>query len=1106
MILLSFYDKAVCFRLRLESIMTNSNCNVCNKMVRNLLNSHFCRVCLSWSHAKCLGVESKCVSDIWLCKLCRFNSMPFSSCEILNSDSGLNNPNPIFDQLNCVATDIANELDDDISKVSCKYYSCDEFSSIPSLSKSFSFFHTNIISLSKHFDELSSLFSNLNHCFDIIGISETKLSPDPISNLALSNYSFLHTPSDSNAGGVGLFISNNVVYKPRNDLNKMLFSSKSLESVFIETIFKHKKNIIVGCIYKHPHMDVSDFNSFYLSPLLSKVSSENKGLVLLGDFNINLLQSDSHSAYSEFLDLLGSFQITPTITLPTRITAQSSTLIDNIFVSLPSYPSFTSGNLTYSLSDHLPQFLLLHNSNHKSNFISKSFHRSWSKFDKARFSHDFNSFNWNEILSLDANSVDESFNSFFTQFSNLLNNHAPIIKLSKRQLKLKSKPWITKDLLTSMKIQDNYFSDFKECSSPGLKHYLHSKYKAYRNRIVSLLRISKKLYYRDFFFSNSRNLKKTWEGVFEIISAKSPKSQDDFNLLLNGKLTSEPELVSEAFNTHFSTIADKLRAKIPPTSHHFSEWLKNPNQRSFFLNPVCSHDVSKVIFSLKKGKSSGPNSIPLEIFDSIHDALSEILSKLINLSFSTGVFPSLLKIAKVIPIFKKGSKLDVENYRPISLLSNIDKIFQKLIHKQLSKFLCDCSILFPCQFGFCSNHSTTSALMNCIETISQSIDSGNFACSVFVDLQKAFDTVDHRILFKKLEHYGICGIPLAWLKSFLTNRSQFVSIANVHSTSSHIKHGVPQGSVLGPLLFLIYINDLHNAIPFSILNLFADDTMLFNSSLTLKSLCKRINIDLKCLVNWLNANLISLNAIKTELLLFKPKRKSINYDVKIKIQGKKLLPSESVKYLGIYIDSKLSWRTQINQVCIKLRRANGALSKIRHYVPFDILLGLYYALFHSHLSYCPQVWGQISNSQSRRVLSLQKQSLKIITFSDFNSSSTQLFLRFKVLPFFDFVKFLNIIFIYNVLNLRLPSSICETFKISSLTVNARNNRYPSRLKPGILRLPKVYTTHFGNHSIRYQAILSWNLLQNFSTFNDISDISLSQLKQLSKMYFLSLLA
>ena len=136
----------------------------------------------------------------------------------------------------------------------------------------------------------------------------------------------------------------------------------------------------------------------------------------------------------------------------------------------------------------------------------------------------------------------------------------------------------------------------------------------------------------------------------------------------------------------------------------------------------------------------------------------------------------------------------------------------------------------------------------------------------------------------------------------------------------------------------------------------------------------------------------------------------------------------------------------------------------------------------------------------------KKQSLKIITFSDLNSSSTQLFLRFKVLPFFDFVKFLNIIFMYNVLNLHLPSSICETFKISSLTVNARNNRYPSRLKPGILRLPKVYTTHFGNHSIRYQAILSWNLLQNFSTFNNISDISLSQLKQLSKMYFLSLLA
>ena len=1072
-------------------------CNVCHKLVRNFLNSHFCQACLSRSHTKCIGVESKFISTVWLCKSCRSNSFPFSSCEFLDVDNGLSGPNVIFDQLNNIST---NEHNDSMNSINCKYYSCSEFSSIPRLSKSFSFFHTNIASLSKHFDELSSLFTNLNHSFDIIGISETKLSHNPVLNLNLSGYSFVHTPSDSNAGGVGLYISNSVVYKPRNDLSEMLFSSKSLESIFIEIFHKHRKNILVGCIYKHPHMDVGEFNSLYISPFLSKVSLENKNLILLGDFNINLLQSDSDSNFTDFLDLLSSFLITPSITLPTRITDRSSTLIDNIFVSLKSSSSI-SGNLTTSLSDHLPQFLLL-NISQKSHPKNHLFYRSWTNFDKTKFSRDFNNLDWNKILSLENGDTNQSFDSFFLHFSNLFDQHVPVVKLSKRQTKTKGKPWVTKGILTSMKIRDNLFSDFIKCSSSDLKLYLHSRYKTYRNRIVSLLRLSKKFHYRRFFALNSYNLKKTWEGVREIIS-KSSKCKEEINLNLNGELTSDPVLVTEAFNNYFSTIADKLREKVPQTSQHFSKWLKNPNPRSFFLNPVSPNDVSEVISSFKKGKSTGPNSIPLAIFNAVHDTLSVILSKLVNISFSNGVFPSLLKNAKVVPIFKKGSKLEVENYRPISLLSNIDKIFQKLIHNQLSNFLTNSDVLYSYQFGFRTNHSTSSALMNCIETISQTMDSGNYACSVFIDLQKAFDTVDHNILFKKLEHYGIRGIPLTWFKSFLSDRTQFVSIANYVSPPLFIKHGVPQGSVLGPLLFLIYINDLHNAIPFSVVNLFADDTMLFNFSKTLKSLCKRINLDLKCLVSWLNANLIALNAMKTELLLFKPKQKSINYNVKIKIQGKIIHPSESVKYLGVYIDSRLSWKFHINQVCCKLKRANGALSKLRHYVPSDTLLGIYYALFHSHLSYCPQVWGQIIDIHSSRILTLQKRSLRIISFSDFDFPSASLFLRFNILPFFDYVKFLNITFIYNILNSNLPKSVRDTFQISCLTFNSRQINHPTRLKLGILQLPRTKTVHFGDRSIRYQAILSWNRLQNFSTYNDISNISLSKLRQLAKLFFLS---
>ena len=244
------------------------------------------------------------------------------------------------------------------------------------------------------------------------------------------------------------------------------------------------------------------------------------------------------------------------------------------------------------------------------------------------------------------------------------------------------------------------------------------------------------------------------------------------------------------------------------------------------------------------------------------------MSQIINLSFSTGHFPSNLKTAQVIPIFKKDSPLECSNYRPISLLSNIDKIFEKLMFSRIIKFLETSHCIYPLQFGFRKHHSTNDTLVNITENIRSALDKSQFACGVFVDLQKAFDTVDNTILLKKLEHYGIRGIGNSWFHSYLSNRSQFVSILGYNSSLKIIMHGVPQGSVLGPLLFLLYINDLHDAIKYCMVHHFADDTNLLLFDTSLKSLRKKINIDLKLLCHWLNVNKISLNTKKTEYTVF----------------------------------------------------------------------------------------------------------------------------------------------------------------------------------------------------------------------------------------------
>ena len=292
-----------------------------------------------------------------------------------------------------------------------------------------------------------------------------------------------------------------------------------------------------------------------------------------------------------------------------------------------------------------------------------------------------------------------------------------------------------------------------------------------------------------------------------------------------------------------------------------------------------------------------------------------------------GVFPSVFKTAKVVPIFKKDSKLDYSNYHPISLLSNIEKILEKLMYKRLYTFLDNKNIIYDLQFGFRQQYSTSHVLINITENIRKVLDDGNIGCGVFVDLQKAFDTADYQTLLAKLNHYGICGVSNDWFKSCLSNGNQYVSINGYESGLAAINYSVPQGSVLGPLLFLLYINDLNQAIKFCKGHHFTDDINLLHLSKSIKKLNKLVNTDLKHLVNWLlNANKISFNVKKAEVVIFKSKQKK-----------KRPYPTESVKYMSVKIDTNLTWQCHINDLSIKLNRDNALLLKIRKYISLKIL-------------------------------------------------------------------------------------------------------------------------------------------------------------------------
>ena len=277
--------------------------------------------------------------------------------------------------------------------------------------------------------------------------------------------------------------------------------------------------------------------------------------------------------------------------------------------------------------------------------------------------------------------------------------------------------------------------------------------------------------------------------------------------------------------------------------------------------------------------------------------------------------------------------------------------------------------------SFRQNFSTTHALINLTENIRQALDQGKIGCGIFVDLQKAFDTVEHEVLLSKLDHYGVRGLTNNWFKSYLTGRKQYVSINGYNSSLSSIAYGVPQGSVLGPLLFLLYINDLHRAIKFCKVHHFADDTNLLFLTNSIRKLNKLINTDLKNLSNWLNANKISLNVKKTETIIFKSRRKKYEGVIKLKLNRQRPHSSNNVKYLGIKIDENLNWKHHINEVSTKLIRANAILFKIRNYVNPKILRSIYFAIFESHLNYSSIVWAQNPGSIKRLII-LQKRPLE----------------------------------------------------------------------------------------------------------------------------------
>ena len=482
--------------------------------------------------------------------------------------------------------------------------------------------------------------------------------------------------------------------------------------------------------------------------IFNKLTKENKELYLCGDFNIDLLKIDDINSHKKFYELLCSYGLLPQIFYPTRECGESLTIIDNIFTNNLS-STILSGNIHTDISDHYSQFVFVKRD--KIDYKTMSIYsRDYSKFCVDIFRDDVSIQNFN----VEFDDVNHQFNDLYFKLAGCVERHAPIKKLSTKEVKLRHKPWISNELIKMIKIRNKLHRRKKRQSN---NENIKRLYNLFRNRIIREMKKSKRDHYNKYFEKHCNDVKKTWNGIRSIINIKNSVQSSLTQLNVKETIITNPKKIVEEVNNYFANVGPETEKLIPlnPISNP-TNYLANRNRFNFLIAHVSNEEVLEIILKLEN-KATGPQSIPIHLLKLIPDLILVPLCRIISLSFSTGIFPDALKICKTIPIHKGGLTTDIGNYRPISLLSVFDKIIEKLMHKRLYNFLEEHNILFCNQFGFRKNNLTSLALIQITEKIKESIDNKQYGCGIFIDLRKAFDTVNHSILLTKLEHYGIRG-------------------------------------------------------------------------------------------------------------------------------------------------------------------------------------------------------------------------------------------------------------------------------------------------------------------------------------------------------------
>lgn len=911
----------------------------------------------------------------------------------------------------------------------------------------------NIRSISKNFNEFLVYLRRLNITFDVLVLTECRLNDSSIID-NLPGYNTYHTNQNINQNG-------GVVAYVKDSWNAVVSEPTFNDSCCL-VIDIPKVATILG-IYRSPSFRNT---SNFLSSLDEKLSSfkDKQCLIVIGDINIDLLSPDSE----EYLCLYTEHSFDQAITKPTR----SNACLDHISIKsdLPAVGIVCESDIT----DHKIVIAGLGAKSPKN--IPTRFRQV---IDHNSVAEELSKTDWSVVT--EQSETDAAANIFLSILNNAILNNSKTIKLSKSKLVIE--PWMTPGLIRCARNRDKLHMKLK---SDPQNEILKLTYTRYRNFYKNLIRKVKTEYDKSELQSNMKNSKMLWNKIKKICNIKTKSNNATELTTINNNPIESLNITNKYFASVGHNLANNILKKNNFTEHELALNTKSKeSSTSLFLEPTDPNEIITIINSLKIESAPGLDGITPLLLKNTKNIIAEPLAHIFNLSITNGCFPEAWKTSSITPIHKDGPRSCPENYRPISLLSILSKILERIVNNRLVKFIESRNLLSPRQFGFRHYKSTEDAVVLLSDLVSQYLDSGNGCIGVFLDLAKAFDTVSSKILLSKLQQFGIRGIALDWFNSYLSGRKQLVKIGSHKSDTLPVMYGVPQGSILGPTLFLIYMNDIHDLQINAEILCYADDTAIIFKGSDWNKTYENTEKGMVTINEWLSKNLLTLNHKKSKYICFHKtaasKPSTPNF---LKIHTCKtvtankdcdcnsILSVGSIRYLGVIIDQNLNFKDHILSLSKRIRKTASILKKLRNSAETSLLTKVYTAITQSIISYCIPVWGSAAKTTLLHAERAQRCVIKVMLRKPF---------RYPTQTLYNDAKLLNV---RQLFILRLCLSTHKKLINSDL--------YDLLLKKRVFKIPTTYiNTSFGQ---RFGQYIRAHVYNNILQYSNLIHLSVSEAK------------